>query len=246
MEPAAYWFRRQWPATRAHRTSSDVAARQLSICLPMSALALGLAQGLGFLVGPVGDAAWQFLPPEDQCMFDQARQNFYAAARQGLAAPVMWLGKRSSLRELLIERWFTAGPRGLESMEVNQRLIDAAMTVLEERTLSGRTAAVWQLEAFDRHRGNLCWYVGRILDMSSNWETGAQLVIGAAASTVSPSVFSSVKSLEANLYELDSWPPALADVPAVLIEKGAAWANAYSLARLAPEPIFVSVFAARQ
>lgn len=87
-------------------------------------------------------------------MFDQARQNFYAAARQGLNAQVMWLGKRSSLKELLLEHWLEVARQGLEALEVDGRLIDAAMSVIEDRTRSGRTAAVWQLEAFDRHHGD--------------------------------------------------------------------------------------------
>lgn len=117
------------------------------------ALSLGLAHSLAFYSETSGGSS-RDLPPEDQCMFDQARQNFYAAARQGLTAQVMWLGKRWSLQELLIERWLPLARTGLERLEVEQRLIDNALSVLEQRTQSGRTAAVWQLEAFDRHQGN--------------------------------------------------------------------------------------------
>ena len=113
------------------------------------ALALGLAQGLADY--REGDRE---VPPEDQCLFDQVRQNFYAAARQGLDAQVTWMGKRSSLKELLLERWLPLASEGLRSLAVDERLIAKTMSILEERTRTGRTAAVWQLEAFDRHAGD--------------------------------------------------------------------------------------------
>ena len=115
------------------------------------ALSLGLAHALANYCDKV---TGECLPPEDQCLFDQARQNFYAAARQGLDAQVMWLGKRSSLKELLVDQWLALARQGLVALQVDSRLIDGAMKVIEERTRSGRTAAVWQLEAFDRHAGD--------------------------------------------------------------------------------------------
>lgn len=115
------------------------------------ALSLGLAHALA---NYRDKATGESLPPEDQCLFDQARQNFYAAARQGLDAQVMWLGKRSSLKELLLDHWLALARQGLVALEVDNGLVDAAMNVLVDRTRSGRTAAVWQLEAFNRHAGD--------------------------------------------------------------------------------------------
>ncbi len=115
------------------------------------ALSIGLAQALANYTNP---ATGDYVAPNDQCMFDQARQNFYAAARQGLDAQVTWLGKRSTLKELLQEQWLPLARRGLSDLQVDKPLVESALSVLEDRTRSGRTAAVWQLEAFDRHAGN--------------------------------------------------------------------------------------------
>ncbi len=122
------------------------------------ALSLGLAEALAHCVDPTSGSgqvgSGQVVAPEDQCMFDQARQNFYAAARQGLGAQVTWMGKRGGLKELLLEQWLPLAQAGLEKLAVDKSLIDAAISLLQQRTLSGRTAAVWQLEAFDRHGGD--------------------------------------------------------------------------------------------
>lgn len=48
-------------------------------------------------------------------------------------------------------------------------------------------------------------------------------------------------SLELELCELDNWPPALSDVPAVLVEQVLGGPTLVHLPGLAPEPIFVSV-----
>jgi hypothetical protein len=116
------------------------------------ALSLGLAYGLANLVDRSSGGG--SIAPEDQCLFSEARQNFYAAARHGLTAQVSWLGKRSSLQALLLDQWLPLARQGLQAMQVDDRLIVAALEVLEQRTRSGRTAAAWQMEAFDRHRGN--------------------------------------------------------------------------------------------
>ncbi len=64
------------------------------------------------------------------------------------------MGKRGGLKELLLEQWLPLAQAGLEKLAVDKSLIDAAISLLQQRTLSGRTAAVWQLEAFDRHGGD--------------------------------------------------------------------------------------------
>lgn len=117
------------------------------------ALALGLAHSLANYTDTT-HATPVVIAPEDQCMFDQARQNFYAAARQGLHAQVMWMGKRCSLQELLLDRWLSMTEHGLRALGVDSDIVESVMTLLVERTQSGRTGAVWQLEAFDRHRGD--------------------------------------------------------------------------------------------
>lgn len=118
------------------------------------ALSLGLAYALADYREP-GNGTLKQLPPDDQCLFDQARQNFYSAARSGLDAQVTWMGKRSTLKELLLERWLPMTREGLGALEVDSEFMDTSMEILWERTRSGRTGAVWQLEAFDRHRGNM-------------------------------------------------------------------------------------------
>lgn len=109
------------------------------------ALAIGLAHSL----------AGQAPAPESQLPFAAAKSNFYEAARYGLAAQVTWQGRPWVLKELLLEQWLPLAWDGLVDLSVDATLIETAREVLTERVQSGRTAAVWQLDADRRHHGDV-------------------------------------------------------------------------------------------
>ena len=83
--------------------------------------------------------------------FAAARENFYAAARHGLEADIVWIdGKRHPVRDVLASL-LPLAREGLERQGVNEALIDRYLDVIELRLATGRTGAVWQLSHHARH-----------------------------------------------------------------------------------------------
>ncbi|MEM9170487.1 MAG: glutamate--cysteine ligase [Pseudomonadota bacterium] len=84
-------------------------------------------------------------PPETETPFEDARANFYACAKHGLAAEVKWRGRAVNVQTLLSEELLPAAASALarEDVDAGDRAfyVDA---VLHERLRTGRTGAAWQ------------------------------------------------------------------------------------------------------
>jgi len=84
--------------------------------------------------------------PQAAISFEQARANFYAAARFGLDAEITWTnGKRLPVRDVLLQHLIpgavlSLAAMGLDSSELRHYLID----ILAKRVASGRNGAAWQ------------------------------------------------------------------------------------------------------
>ncbi len=85
--------------------------------------------------------------PADQAGFDfaTARANFYAAAREGLAAQLFWprAGNLSAQR-LLLDELLPQARRALESLGLEADERARYLDVIEARVTSGQTGAAWQ------------------------------------------------------------------------------------------------------
>jgi hypothetical protein len=113
--------------------------------LANAALYFGLVR---FLAG-LSDA------PEKDFPFEQARENFYAAASCGLEAEFHWLGGgRVNACTLLIEEILPMARHGLKTLALDQDDIDAALDILEARITSGQTGATWQRAYRKRHQAD--------------------------------------------------------------------------------------------
>jgi hypothetical protein len=93
-------------------------------------------------------------PPESRLGFEQARTNFYAAARDGLDARLVGLDGRERpaahwLRELL-----PRAREGLARLDVDGDLADGWIGLLQQRLDAGRTGARWQLAQLARRGGD--------------------------------------------------------------------------------------------
>ncbi|MEE8563794.1 MAG: hypothetical protein V3S92_09240, partial [Alphaproteobacteria bacterium] len=86
--------------------------------------------------------------------FDDARANFYAAARFGLDARFRWPGAEMvTARELLLEELIPAARAGLADLQIDDDDRDRYIGVVEDRVRNGQTGAAWQkarLESRDR------------------------------------------------------------------------------------------------
>lgn len=95
--------------------------------------------------GLVTSLAARARAPEAQLPLAQARENFYSAARDGLAAQITWLGGgQGSVRDLLLGRLLPLARRALERGGLNSATIDRYLGVIEQRLRTGRTGAAWQ------------------------------------------------------------------------------------------------------
>src|SRR5690606_22822561 len=100
-----------------------------------------------FFLGLVTALAHQETPPESLLAFEQARSNFYAAARQGLESSVTWLeGKTMPMHELLSDRLLPLAYEGLTSLDIDGADRDLYLGVIGERLHSRRNGAMWQRE----------------------------------------------------------------------------------------------------
>jgi CBS domain-containing protein/gamma-glutamylcysteine synthetase len=103
------------------------------------------------------------LPPEygeiaKRLSFDDAKENFFAAARNGLNAQLKWLdGKSISATSLILNELLPLARAGLKNARVDSSDIDKYLGVLEERVRSGQTGAQWMLDSLvsvKRHMGH--------------------------------------------------------------------------------------------
>ncbi len=96
---------------------------------------------LGLMVG----GARHFPEVSRMVEFDVARGNFLAAAREGLAANLMWFGGREHpAPTLLLDVLLPIAHEGLESMGVDPADSERYLGVVERRIKSGYTGSRWQ------------------------------------------------------------------------------------------------------
>lgn len=87
--------------------------------------------------------------------FVAARANFYAAARHGLQAELIWLdGKPHAARDLLLDAGLPLARQGLRDFGLSDAEIEHYLGVVEARVRTGRTGAAWQLQRLARVDGD--------------------------------------------------------------------------------------------
>jgi hypothetical protein len=90
--------------------------------------------------------------------FTTAKDNFYAAARQGLNATIEWDGETytgEQLQQLIVEKLLPMAAQGLQNLGIADDSIKHTLDVIKERTISGQTGAVWQVEHLKHVGGDL-------------------------------------------------------------------------------------------
>jgi CBS domain-containing protein/gamma-glutamyl:cysteine ligase YbdK (ATP-grasp superfamily) len=82
--------------------------------------------------------------------FDDAKTNFFAAARHGLNAQFNWLGGRNYAGSaLILDHLLPLARQGLKQCAVDQEDIDRYLGTIEDRVRSGQTGAQWTMKSFD-------------------------------------------------------------------------------------------------
>jgi CBS domain-containing protein len=86
--------------------------------------------------------------------FDDAKTNFFSAARHGLNAQFNWIdGKNYSASALILDHLLLIARQGLESASVDTSDIDKYLGVIAERVQSGQTGAQWMLKSLASAKG---------------------------------------------------------------------------------------------
>ncbi len=94
-------------------------------------------------------------PPESLTSFEDARANFYACSREGLAAQVRWAGRSVNVQDLLQHELVPMARRALARHGVSElELTEYFDDVLVPRTTTGRTGTDWQRSFIHCNGGN--------------------------------------------------------------------------------------------
>ncbi len=103
--------------------------------------------------GAVYALASEPLPPEQALPFNQARFNFYLAARHGLTAEILWYTNRARMpiHRLILEQVLPKARRGLATLGIDRDEIEAWLGVIEARARTRCTGDAWQRAWVAKH-----------------------------------------------------------------------------------------------
>ena len=80
-------------------------------------------------------------------VFDDAKLNFFRAARHGLDAHFRWIDGKSTSAPVLIDELLPLARQGLAAAQVASEDVDKYLGIIEERTKSGQTGARWMMKS---------------------------------------------------------------------------------------------------
>ncbi len=83
--------------------------------------------------------------------FDDAKSNFFAAAREGMETEMTWLnGLKISVAELIKKELLPLAKQGLKKRNIDRKDIDKYMSVIEERNETRQNGSTWILNSFSK------------------------------------------------------------------------------------------------
>jgi CBS domain-containing protein len=84
----------------------------------------------------------------DKLAFDDAKTNFFSAARNGLRSQITWVdGRHHPASDLLINELIPRSRQGLKSINIEPGDIDKYIGIVEERVRRGMTGSQWMLDS---------------------------------------------------------------------------------------------------
>lgn len=124
--------------------------------VPAGPSVLDSVANTAFFVGLVCALANQPIAPEKRLTFQQAKANFYRAAREGLRAEINWLnGRGVLLRELILNQALGFAEKGLGSLGVEPEESRHWLGIIARRVESGQNGATWQRGWVERHGADM-------------------------------------------------------------------------------------------
>lgn len=119
--------------------------------LPSGPTVVDEVANAAFWIGLVMGGAATFGDVRKRMEFDEVKENFLAAARQGLKAGFHWLdGKTLSARDLIREHLIPVARMGLTDAGVDSADIEKYLGVIDERVGAGVTGTVWMMRSLGK------------------------------------------------------------------------------------------------
>ena len=119
--------------------------------LPAGPTVADVVANAAFYYGLVRALAETERPVWTQMSFAAAADNLVEGARHGIEARVFWPGiGEAPVTELTLRRLLPQAYEGLRRWGVDSRDADRMLGIIEQRCLTGRTGATWQVEAVRR------------------------------------------------------------------------------------------------
>ncbi|HJL16520.1 MAG TPA: CBS domain-containing protein [Sandaracinaceae bacterium LLY-WYZ-13_1] len=116
--------------------------------LPAGPSILDEVANAAFFFGLMAGVVEELGDPRERLDFDDAKDNFFAAARHGLKAQFTWPGGETlTAAELIRDRLLPLAREGLEHSRIDGADIDRYLGVIAARVGAGRTGASWMLDS---------------------------------------------------------------------------------------------------
>ena len=145
-----------WPWNRAcYGVNNGVAHLRIeNRALPSGPTTIDEIANAAFFIGLMLSLPVEYGDISKRMSFDDAKANFFAAARHGLNAQFNWLnGKSFSASSLILDHLLLLARQGLESAAVDTSDIDRYLSVIDERVQRGQTGAQWMLKSLAATKG---------------------------------------------------------------------------------------------
>lgn len=139
-----------WPWNRAcYGVNNGVAHLRIeNRALPAGPTTIDEVANAAFFVGLMLSLPCEYGEISKRMNFDDAKANFFSAARNGLNAQLNWIdGKIYPASSLILDHLLLLARQGLASVAVDSSDIDKYLGVIEERVQSGQTGAQWMLKS---------------------------------------------------------------------------------------------------
>ena len=139
-----------WPWNRAcYGVSNGVAQLRIeNRALPAGPTIVDEVANMAFFIGLMLALPQEYGDISTRMTFDDAKANFFAAARYDLHAQLTWIDNRSiSAPRLISEELLPLARQGLASAKVEAADIDKYLGIIQERVRTRQTGARWQLKS---------------------------------------------------------------------------------------------------
>lgn len=119
--------------------------------LPSGPTVLDEMANTAFFLGLMAALPNKYGDVSDKMSFDDAKDNFFSAARFGMKSQFVWLdGRGYRAKRLIIDELLPIAREGLESFAIESKDIDRYLGVIKERAEIQRTSSGWMLESLSK------------------------------------------------------------------------------------------------